>query len=70
MVAITGVSGREKPHCLRRCSSKRWKRAKIGGSFKDVCGPLEGDAQIAEARGIVDQSPMGDTPRLLIRHKY
>jgi excinuclease ABC subunit A len=62
MVAITGVSGSGKSTVVYDVLFKALQAKKVGGSFKDVCERIEGDAQIVEAV-VVDQSPIGRTPR-------
>ncbi len=62
MVAITGVSGSGKSTLVYDVIFKALQAKKSGGSIKDVCDRIEGDAQIVDAV-VVDQSPIGRTPR-------
>jgi excinuclease ABC subunit A len=62
MTAVTGVSGSGKSTLVYDVLFKALQAKKAGGSFKDVCDGLEGDAYVTEAV-VVDQSPIGRTPR-------
>ncbi len=62
MVAITGVSGSGKSTLVYDVIYKALQSRKAGGSIKEYCERIEGDAQVSEVV-IVDQSPIGRTPR-------
>ena len=62
MVAVTGVSGSGKSTLVHDVLYKALETKRAGGSFKELCDRIEGDALINEVV-LVDQSPIGRTPR-------
>src|SRR6266568_3021968 len=62
MTAITGVSGSGKSTLVYDVLYKALEAKKTGGSWKEFCDRIEGDAQL-QGVVIVDQSPIGRTPR-------
>ena len=62
MTAITGVSGSGKSTLVYDVIYKALQANQTGASFKDVCDRIDGDQYIKEVV-IVDQSPIGRTPR-------
>ncbi|HET9400193.1 MAG TPA: excinuclease ABC subunit UvrA [Candidatus Acidoferrales bacterium] len=62
MTAVTGVSGSGKSTLIYDVVFKALEAQRNGGSFKDLCDRLDGDQHIREFV-IVDQSPIGRTPR-------
>ncbi len=62
MTAITGVSGSGKSTLVYDVLYKALAAKKTGGSWKEFCDRIEGDAQV-QGVVIVDQSPIGRTPR-------
>jgi excinuclease ABC subunit A len=59
---VTGVSGSGKSTLVHDVLYKALAAKRSGGSVKEFCERLEGDAHIREVV-IVDQSPIGRTPR-------
>ncbi|HVS74048.1 MAG TPA: excinuclease ABC subunit UvrA, partial [Candidatus Acidoferrales bacterium] len=59
---ITGVSGSGKSTLVHDVLYRALQARKNGGSVKEFCDRLEGDQQLQEVV-IVDQSPIGRTPR-------
>jgi excinuclease ABC subunit A len=59
MTAITGVSGSGKSTLVYDVLYKALHAKKTGGSWKEFCDRIEGDAPLQEVV-IVDQSPIGD----------
>jgi excinuclease ABC subunit A len=62
MTAITGVSGSGKSTLVYDVIYKALQANQTGASFKDVCDRIDGDQYVKEVV-IVDQSPIGRTPR-------
>ena len=62
MTAITGVSGSGKSTLVYDVIFKALEAQRSNASFKDVCDRIDGDQNITETV-IVDQSPIGRTPR-------
>jgi excinuclease ABC subunit A len=62
LTVVTGVSGSGKSTLVHDVVYKALAAKRNGGSVKEFCDRLEGDAQINEVV-IVDQSPIGRTPR-------
>jgi excinuclease ABC subunit A len=62
MTVITGVSGSGKSTLVYDVLYKALEAKKTGGSWKEFCDRIEGDAQL-QGVIIVDQSPIGRTPR-------
>ena len=62
LTVVTGVSGSGKSTLVHDVLYRALGAKRNGGSVKEFCDRLEGDAQIAEVV-IVDQSPIGRTPR-------
>src|SRR5579862_7782334 len=62
MTAITGVSGSGKSTLVYDVIFKALEAQRNNASFKDVCDRIDGDQNITETV-IVDQSPIGRTPR-------
>ncbi len=62
MTAITGVSGSGKSTLVYDVIYKALQAKQTGASFKDACNRIDGDQHIKEVV-IVDQSPIGRTPR-------
>ncbi len=62
MTAITGVSGSGKSTLVYDVIFKALEAQRNNSSFKEVCDRIEGDQHITETV-IVDQSPIGRTPR-------
>ncbi|HYL10116.1 MAG TPA: excinuclease ABC subunit UvrA [Candidatus Acidoferrales bacterium] len=62
MTAITGVSGSGKSTLVYDVLYKALHAKKAGGSWKEFCDRIEGDAPFQDVV-IVDQSPIGRTPR-------
>jgi excinuclease ABC subunit A len=59
---VTGVSGSGKSSLVHDVLFRALAAKRNGGSVKEFCERLEGDAEIREVV-IVDQSPIGRTPR-------
>ena len=59
---VTGVSGSGKSTLVHDVLYRALAAKRNGGSVKEFCERLEGDAQVREVV-IVDQSPIGRTPR-------
>jgi excinuclease ABC subunit A len=62
LTVVTGVSGSGKSTLVHDVLYRALTAKRTGGSVKEFCDRLEGDAQIREVV-IVDQSPIGRTPR-------
>jgi excinuclease ABC subunit A len=62
LAVVTGVSGSGKSTLVHDVLYKALAAKRVGGSVKEFCDRLEGDANIREVV-IVDQSPIGRTPR-------
>ena len=61
-VVVTGVSGSGKSTLVHDVLFRAMNAKKTGGSEKEFCDRLDGDAHIRETV-IIDQSPIGRTPR-------
>jgi excinuclease ABC subunit A len=62
LTVVTGVSGSGKSTLVHDVLYKALAAKRVGGSVKEFCDRLDGDAHIREVV-IVDQSPIGRTPR-------
>jgi excinuclease ABC subunit A len=62
LVVVTGVSGSGKSTLVHDVLYKALAAQRNGGSVKEFCDRLEGDDDVREVI-IVDQSPIGRTPR-------
>jgi excinuclease ABC subunit A len=62
LTVVTGVSGSGKSTLVHDVLYKALAAKRVGGSVKEFCDRLDGDAEIREVV-IVDQSPIGRTPR-------
>ena len=62
LTVVTGVSGSGKSTLVHDVLYRALGAKRTGGSVKEFCDRLEGDANILEVV-IVDQSPIGRTPR-------
>ena len=62
LTVVTGVSGSGKSTLVHDVLYKALGAKRVGGSLKEFCERLEGDASVREVV-IVDQSPIGRTPR-------
>ena len=62
LVVVSGVSGSGKSTLVHDVIYRALGAKRVGGSIKEFCERIEGDALIREVV-IVDQSPIGRTPR-------
>ena len=62
LTVVTGVSGSGKSTLVHDVLYRALTAKRTGGSVKEFCDRLEGDQQITDVV-IVDQSPIGRTPR-------
>ena len=62
LVAITGVSGSGKSTLVYDVLYKAIQSKRTGGNWQEFCARIEGDSAL-EAIEMVDQSPIGRTPR-------
>ena len=62
LTVVSGVSGSGKSTLVHDVLYKALAAKRVGGSIKEFCDRIEGDANIREVV-IVDQSPIGRTPR-------
>jgi excinuclease ABC subunit A len=62
LVAVTGVSGSGKSTLVYDVVYKGLEAKRLGGNWRECCDRIEGDAAI-QALEMVDQSPIGRTPR-------
>ncbi|HXN50781.1 MAG TPA: excinuclease ABC subunit UvrA [Candidatus Acidoferrum sp.] len=62
LAVVTGVSGSGKSTLVHDVLYRALAAKRNGGSVKEFCDRLEGDSQVTEVV-IVDQSPIGRTPR-------
>ena len=62
LTVVTGVSGSGKSTLVHDVLYRALVAKKNGGGVKEFCDRIEGDGQIPEV-AIVDQSPIGRTPR-------
>src|SRR3989449_6907644 len=62
LAVVTGVSGSGKSTLVHDVLYKALTAKRSGGNVKKICDRLESDSNVSE-EGIVDQSPIGRTPR-------
>ncbi len=62
LTVVTGVSGSGKSTLVHDVLYKALAAQRVGGSVKEFCDRIEGDSIVREVV-IVDQSPIGRTPR-------